>query len=190
MTHMYPPPHMTQELEAPPSVRTRLLLHQRKALHWMVAREEPSKPLFWEPYFNSRTNTRGWFNTVTRAFSRSPPQGARGGMLADEMGLGKTLTVISRVMRPYVYTHTHTRTHTRTHTHTHAHTLTYIYIGYLASDEGGCRAPQTARGGRGTDEQRHRAHPHRLSPLCTADMGRSTTGTHRWVSFAHYLVYL
>ena len=55
--------------------------------------------MFWEPYFNSRTNTRGWFNTVTRAFSRTPPQGARGGMLADEMGLGKTLTVISLVMR-------------------------------------------------------------------------------------------
>jgi hypothetical protein len=25
------------ELEAPSSVRTRLLLHQRKALHWMVS---------------------------------------------------------------------------------------------------------------------------------------------------------
>ena len=87
------------EMEAPPSVKTRLLLHQRKALYWMVAREEPCKPMFWEPYYNSRTNTRGWFNTVTRSFSKTPPQGARGGILADEMGLGKTLAIISLVMR-------------------------------------------------------------------------------------------
>ena len=39
-----------------------------------VSREEPSKPMFWEPYYNSRSNTRGWFNTVTRAFSKAPPQ--------------------------------------------------------------------------------------------------------------------
>jgi hypothetical protein len=87
------------QLDAPPSVSTRLMLHQRKALYWMVAREEPCKPMFWEPYYNSRTNTRGWFNAVTRAFSRTAPEGARGGILADEMGLGKTLTVISLVMR-------------------------------------------------------------------------------------------
>ena len=68
-----------------------------------VSREEPSKPMFWEPYYNSRSNTRGWFNTVTRAFSKAPPQVGDvlccvgvsrvfccrcRRMLADDMGLG------------------------------------------------------------------------------------------------------
>ncbi len=87
------------ELMGPPSVRTSLLQHQRKALHWMVEREKPGKPLFWEPHVNHYSGQKGWINTVTRTFTLKPPKLALGGMLADEMGLGKTLTVISLVMR-------------------------------------------------------------------------------------------
>ncbi|KAJ1483396.1 SNF2 family N-terminal domain-containing protein, partial [Baffinella frigidus] len=88
-----------EEADAMASVSTTLMLHQRKALHWMLARERPSKPIFWEPYFSTRDNRRGWFNTVTRAFSREPPEASRGGLLADDMGLGKTLAVIALVMQ-------------------------------------------------------------------------------------------
>jgi hypothetical protein len=87
------------ELMGPPSVKTSLLQHQRKALHWMVEREKPGKPLFWEPHVNHYSGQKGWINTVTRTFTLQPPKVALGGMLADEMGLGKTLTVISLIMR-------------------------------------------------------------------------------------------
>eukprot|EP00961_Rhodomonas_salina_P073533 988396-Rhodomonas_salina.5 len=30
---------------------------QRKALHWMVSREQPSTPLFWEKYHNKRSDS-------------------------------------------------------------------------------------------------------------------------------------
>jgi hypothetical protein len=56
------------EADAVSTVRTPLLLHQRKALHWMLLREQPSKPIFWEPYVSKRDNQRGWFNTVSSSF--------------------------------------------------------------------------------------------------------------------------
>lgn len=80
-------------LEPPKGIITaELLAHQKKALGWLVDRENSSElPPFWSvkgaKYVNNLTN----FQTETR------PQPIRGGIFADDMGLGKTLTLLSLI---------------------------------------------------------------------------------------------
>lgn len=75
-----------------------MLVHQKRALNWMIKRENTSElPPFWECIVQDRD----YFNTATlkRVF-RKPPC-IKGGILADDMGLGKTLTAIALILTNY-----------------------------------------------------------------------------------------
>lgn len=82
-----------EALEPPKDlIKSKLFLHQKEGLGWLVSRENPSElPPFWEEkngvYVNVLTN----FQTGTR------PEPLRGGIFADDMGLGKTLTLLSLI---------------------------------------------------------------------------------------------
>ena len=72
-----------------------MLTHQRRALNWMIKRENTSElPPFWECIVKDRD----YFNTATlKRIFRKPPC-IKGGILADDMGLGKTLTAIALIL--------------------------------------------------------------------------------------------
>ncbi|KAL8460066.1 hypothetical protein ACS0TY_031833 [Phlomoides rotata] len=82
-----------EALEPPKDlIKSKLFLHQKEGLGWLVSRENSSElPPFWEEkngdYVNALTN----YQTGTR------PEPLRGGIFADDMGLGKTLTLLSLI---------------------------------------------------------------------------------------------
>ncbi|XP_061157136.1 helicase-like transcription factor isoform X2 [Syngnathus typhle] len=84
------------EKEAPESLATPLMPHQRQALSWMCARENKCVlPPFWEKRGNM------YYNTLTGFSAKEIPERVLGGILADDMGLGKTLTTIALILTNY-----------------------------------------------------------------------------------------
>ena len=83
------------EAEACAAIKSNLLPHQKKALNFMMLKENTDElPPFWECI----TEGRDYFNLGTRRRIGDIPKGPNGGILADDMGLGKTLVTISLIL--------------------------------------------------------------------------------------------
>jgi SWI/SNF-related matrix-associated actin-dependent regulator of chromatin subfamily A3 len=91
------------EYDAPAAVgstlKARLFPHQKKGVHWMLAREE-SDPTGLPPFW-SREGSK-YLNSITNSTSNTCPKKVRGGVLADDMGLGKTLQTIAVIVHDLV----------------------------------------------------------------------------------------
>ncbi|WCJ33311.1 DNA/RNA helicase protein [Euphorbia peplus] len=74
-------------------ITTRLFLHQKEGLWWLMQRENSDElPFFWEE------EKDGFFKNVWAKYRvNQRPDPLRGGIFADEMGLGKTLTLLSLI---------------------------------------------------------------------------------------------
>ncbi|KAI4140230.1 MAG: hypothetical protein L6R39_005889 [Caloplaca ligustica] len=92
------------EMEAPESITTPLLGHQKQALHFMVSKEqervfgdnEEDNNSLWR--LRIRPNgQRTYYNVITGQEEHKKPPECLGGILADMMGLGKTLSILSLV---------------------------------------------------------------------------------------------
>ena len=79
------------------AIRSKLFLHQKQALAWMVAHENSQDlPPFWKE--RTSKNGKDYFNSATNYAASKRPECVLGGILADDMGLGKTLEVISLIV--------------------------------------------------------------------------------------------
>ncbi|CAH3028213.1 unnamed protein product, partial [Porites evermanni] len=84
-------------IEPAEAIKTKLFPHQKRALAWMVARENCKElPPFWKE--RKAGKEIQYFNTATNFATSSRPSCLLGGILADDMGLGKTLEVISLII--------------------------------------------------------------------------------------------
>jgi len=92
--------------EAPVGLKADLYEHQKKALHWMMKREEPltaadairsKAPCLWEQEMG-KDGQFTYRNRITNTSSRVPPKLQQGGVLADDMGMGKTVTMASLLL--------------------------------------------------------------------------------------------
>ncbi|KAL8985037.1 MAG: hypothetical protein Q9177_004540 [Variospora cf. flavescens] len=93
------------EMEAPESIITPLLGHQKQALRFMVSREQErvfgvdndDDNSLWR--LRLRANgQRTYYNVITGQEEHRKPPESLGGILADMMGLGKTLSILSLVV--------------------------------------------------------------------------------------------
>ncbi|KAH8587406.1 SNF2 family N-terminal domain-containing protein [Bisporella sp. PMI_857] len=87
--------------EAPDIVTTQLYTHQKKALTFMINREngwkyDGSDKDFWAKEVDE-TGCLTYTNMITGYPQKSQPPSTKGGLLADQMGLGKSLTMISLI---------------------------------------------------------------------------------------------
>lgn len=101
--------------DAPDSIATPLYVHQKKALTFMMKREEGwqydgSQEDLWVKEVDE-TGHMTYTNMVTETSQKSVPPETKGGLLADQMGLGKSLTMISlialntcRTSEPIIFT--------------------------------------------------------------------------------------
>ncbi|KAI0652068.1 SNF2 family N-terminal domain-containing protein [Trametes meyenii] len=91
------------EADPPPEVATNLYPHQRKALTFLLAREQEweavdgKKLTLWQERINPLSHQTSWVNVVTQAEVFTRPEEAKGAILADDMGLGKTITCVSLI---------------------------------------------------------------------------------------------
>ncbi|KAI0673352.1 SNF2 family N-terminal domain-containing protein [Trametes maxima] len=91
------------EADPPPEVATNLYPHQRKALTFLLAREQEwdavdgKKLTLWQERINPLSHQTSWVNVVTQAEVFTRPDEAKGAILADDMGLGKTITCVSLI---------------------------------------------------------------------------------------------
>ncbi|KAL9622787.1 MAG: hypothetical protein Q9160_002906 [Pyrenula sp. 1 TL-2023] len=87
------------ETEQPGILKTTMRSHQRKALTFMLRRENgwsfQEPPDIWEEVWS--VNGRRFRNTVTDVLESECPSPFHGGILADPPGLGKSLTMLSLV---------------------------------------------------------------------------------------------
>jgi SNF2 family DNA or RNA helicase len=85
------------ELEADSRVETKLLSHQKQALHFILQRESNSENL---SLWKRRDVGSGscYEHEITGNRTLTVPKSTGGGLLADEMGLGKTLSMISAIV--------------------------------------------------------------------------------------------
>ncbi|KAH9898181.1 SNF2 family N-terminal domain-containing protein [Cubamyces lactineus] len=92
-----------EEADPPPEIATTLYPHQRKALTFLLAREQEwevaggRKLSLWQERTNPLSQQTSWVNVVTQAEVFSKPDEAKGAILADDMGLGKTITCVSLI---------------------------------------------------------------------------------------------
>lgn len=88
------------ETEPGPNVATRLYPHQKKALTFILEREqeiEAKGSSLWQPRKDPAGRIRSWHNVVTQKEVREKPIECKGAILADDMGLGKTISVVSLI---------------------------------------------------------------------------------------------
>ncbi|KAJ6008403.1 hypothetical protein N7540_012379 [Penicillium herquei] len=94
------------EMEAPESVLTPLLHHQKQALWFMTEKEKPRRfgdteadnTSLWRAQPSNKSNTKGqteYREIITGLVVPHEPPQVLGGLLADMMGLGKTLSILS-----------------------------------------------------------------------------------------------
>ncbi|KAJ3838845.1 SNF2 family N-terminal domain-containing protein [Lentinula raphanica] len=91
------------ETEAAPEIATPLYPHQKKALTFLLEREQ-EKPdqdgdfsSLWRRHKNRLNGQDFWVHAVTERETFKEPQEAKGAILADDMGLGKTITCVSLI---------------------------------------------------------------------------------------------
>jgi SNF2 family DNA or RNA helicase len=92
------------EKEQDPRITTKLLKHQRQALHFMTEREkehgiqedEDEKHSLWT--IRTRRGRKMYYNVITGYETSAKPPPVLGGILADMMGLGKTLSILSLII--------------------------------------------------------------------------------------------
>ena len=93
------------EMEAPPTIKTSLLKHQKQALYWMSQRERDRRDdvtdgedegSLWQVYYRG-SGKPVYYNVITGHEMTERPKAVLGGILADVMGLGKTLNALSLV---------------------------------------------------------------------------------------------
>ncbi|OBZ79354.1 putative SWI/SNF-related matrix-associated actin-dependent regulator of chromatin subfamily A member 3-like 2 [Grifola frondosa] len=89
-----------EETEPPPEVATKLYPHQKKALTFLLEREQENVTSgkhnsLWQERENTLTHTRSWYHIVTQREVFERPHEAKGAILADDMGLGKTITCVA-----------------------------------------------------------------------------------------------
>ncbi|KAM0810765.1 putative Helicase ATP-binding domain-containing protein [Seiridium cardinale] len=88
------------EAPQPRVIKSKLRLHQKQALHFMICREQGWRKKHNIPDLWDRVDTdrgRIYVNTVTNVYQNNTPQQTLGGIIADPMGLGKTLTMIALI---------------------------------------------------------------------------------------------
>jgi hypothetical protein len=89
---------------AVPGLNLTLYAHQRKALDWMIARENKNAYVWngaWDKFWTS-DGTPFYVNACDGVVSREQPPpvlDTAGGMLCDEPGMGKTITILSLVLK-------------------------------------------------------------------------------------------
>ncbi|PPQ62972.1 hypothetical protein CVT24_006078 [Panaeolus cyanescens] len=91
-----------KETEPTSEVATRLYPHQKKALTFLLAREQEVRDKddfmsLWQMRVNPLSHQTTWQHLVTKTEVKDPPQEAKGAILADDMGLGKTITCVSLI---------------------------------------------------------------------------------------------
>ncbi|KAI0639627.1 SNF2 family N-terminal domain-containing protein [Trametes polyzona] len=91
------------EADPPPEVATTLYPHQRKALTFLLAKEQEWDKVgqtdlsLWKKKVNPLSHQTSWVNVVTQVEVFEEPEEAKGAILADDMGLGKTITCVSLI---------------------------------------------------------------------------------------------
>ncbi|KAK4113157.1 hypothetical protein N656DRAFT_797686 [Canariomyces notabilis] len=93
--------HDLEEAAQPPAVKTILEKHQKKALTFMLLREQGwawdgSRPDIWEAQENGPQQFC-FINRVSDTIQDDQPPQFYGGIIADPMGMGKTLSMISLI---------------------------------------------------------------------------------------------
>jgi len=84
-------------VEPAEAIKTKLFPHQKRALAWLIARENSTElPPFWKEKKTARETL--YFNTATNYATSTRPSCVLGGILADDMGLGKTLEIIALIV--------------------------------------------------------------------------------------------
>ncbi|KAF8499268.1 P-loop containing nucleoside triphosphate hydrolase protein [Russula emetica] len=91
-----------EETEPPPEIGTLLYPHQKKALTFLLEREQEidrgdHRPTLWQCIPNPITGQKSWCHLVTQKELSEVPHESRGAILADDMGLGKTITSVSLI---------------------------------------------------------------------------------------------
>ncbi|KAK9414057.1 putative Helicase ATP-binding domain-containing protein [Seiridium unicorne] len=89
-----------EEAPQPRVIKSKLKIHQKQALHFMICREQGWRKKHNIPDLWDRVDTdrgRIYVNTVTNVYQNNTPQQTLGGIIADPMGLGKTLTMIALI---------------------------------------------------------------------------------------------
>lgn len=84
----------TEEADTPEELNITLMPHQRRALHWMARRENPS--IVTSKKQKAKNEEEEEYEEEDEVEAVDPE--CRGGILADEQGLGKTLSLISLLL--------------------------------------------------------------------------------------------
>ncbi|KAK7059140.1 hypothetical protein VNI00_001766 [Paramarasmius palmivorus] len=91
------------ETEPTPEIATPLYPHQKKALTFLLEREQEKRCddgticSLWQENRNPLSPHKSWIHLVTEKEVFEQPSDGRGAILADDMGLGKTITCLSLI---------------------------------------------------------------------------------------------
>ncbi|THH14359.1 hypothetical protein EW146_g5965 [Bondarzewia mesenterica] len=84
-----------------PEIGTKLYPHQKKALTFLLEREQErvsrggKSSSLWQPRHDPLSGQYSWVHLVTQRVVLKQPAECKGAILADDMGLGKTITCVS-----------------------------------------------------------------------------------------------
>ncbi|EPQ60504.1 hypothetical protein GLOTRDRAFT_113119 [Gloeophyllum trabeum ATCC 11539] len=91
------------ETDPPAEIATKLYPHQKKALTFLLEREQErlcpdgKSSSLWQERMNPISGQTSWFHIVTQKEVFEKPVESKGAILADDMGLGKTITCVSLI---------------------------------------------------------------------------------------------